>query len=156
MDQLMKENIEDKLRNYPVLKSKIKIKVNQIAYQEEYTAKAVNYNKIPGGKTNDIYSDIENFVQKKLDNYPELLDMILQKNRIDSALECLNYREHRLVRYKYFEGMTDQEISEKMRQLEKQTFQKHDIDCRDYSTATIQRMKVEVLDKLQKVGLGEK
>ena len=106
MDQDVKERIEEELRNYPMLKSRIKIKTNKIAFQEDYSAKAVDYSKIPGGKTNSIYSDVESFVQTKLDRYPDLLELILKKEKIDAALEGLNYKEKRLVRFKYFEGMT--------------------------------------------------
>jgi DNA-directed RNA polymerase specialized sigma24 family protein len=154
MDQEIKERIEKELKNYPLLKSRIKIKTNKIAYQEDYSAKAVDYSKIPGGETNSIYSDVESFVQRKLDRYPDLLELILKKEKIEAALESLNYKEKRLVRYKYFEGMTDNEVSDKMRELEIKTFKwRNDSTCKEYSSTTIQRMKKKVLKKLQKVGL---
>jgi len=107
-----------------------------------------------GGKTNSIYSDVESFVQTKLDRYPDLLELILKKEKIDAALEGLNYKEKRLVRFKYFEGMTDNEVSDKMRELELQTFKwRSESTCKDYSSTTIQRMKTRVLKKLHKVGM---
>ena len=154
MNAEIKERIEDKLKNYPVLKSKIKIITNKIAHQENYTTQAVDYSKVPGGQTNSIYSDVEDFVQNKLDKYPELLELIMEKEKIDAALESLNYKEKRLVRYKYFEDMTDHEVSDKMRELELQTFSiRNDSTCKEYSTTTIQRMKKKVLKKLHRVGL---
>ena len=154
MEQKNKERIENELRNYPLLKSKIKIKTSKIAYQEDYAVKAVNYSRIPGGKTNNIYSDIEEFVQNKLDRYPDLLELLLKKEKVEAAIESLNYKEKKLVRYKYFEGMTDNEVSDKMKELEFKTFKwKNDLNCKEYSSTTIQRMKKNVLKKLQKVGL---
>jgi len=154
METEIKDRIEEQLKNYPFLKSKIKITTNKIAYQEDYAAQAIDYSKIPGGKTNSVYSDVEEFVQNKLDKHPELIELIMEKERIDAALECLTYKEKRLVRYKYFEDMTDNEVSDKMRELELKTFSiRNDSTIRDYSSTTIQRMKKKVLKKLQKVGL---
>lgn len=159
MDQDVKERIEEELRNYPMLKSRIKIKTNKIAFQEDYSAKAVDYSKIPGGKTNSIYSDVESFVQTKLDRYPDLLELILKKEKIDAALTCLTWRQRKLVELKYFQSFTDYEIVFRMRDHERQIFRNskgEGLDnYKEYSIPTIQRMKLDVLKRLHKAGFCE-
>ena len=159
IDQEVKEWIEEELRYYPLLKSKIKIKKNQIAAEEDYASKAVDYSQIPGGKTNNISSEVESFIQSKLDKYPEVYELILEKEKIESALNCLTWRQYKLVELKYFQDFSDKEIVFRMIENEKKMFRnskgKIMEDYREYSIPTVQRMKLEVLNKLKKVGFCE-
>lgn len=164
MDQKVKEWIEEQLRNYPTLKSQIKNKRNQILHQEDYAAKGVSYSSVSSGKTNAFYSDVEDFIQDKLDKYPDLIELKLIKQRIDSSLECLTERQYNLVEYKYFENLTDLETVFRMRDYEHKIIKRlskydenivENYEGKEYSIATIQRMKLDVLEKLENTGICE-
>lgn len=156
MDEKIKEQIEAKLRYYPQLKSKIKLQISKIATQLNYSAKAINYAKVPGGITSAFYSDVEQYVIDKLDKYPKLAEMIMEKNRIEDALECLTGKERRLVKYKYFERLPDIEIGIRLKKIDEQLYGEENKQyINDYSVPTIQRIKNQVLEKLHEIGFCE-
>jgi len=164
VDQEVKEWKEEQLRCYPTLKSQIKNKRNQILHQEDYAAKGVSYSNVGSGKTNAFYSDVEDFIEDKLDKYPDLIELELAKERIDSSLECLTERQKNLVEYKYFEDLTDLETVFRMRDYEHRIIKRlckndesllEDYNGKEYSVPTIQRMKLDVLEKLENTGICE-
>jgi len=125
------------LEEYPQLKSKIKIKI--IDSHKEYALQAVDFKKVSGGNTNAIFSDVESYVTNKEEVKQEVVNLIKKRDIIAAALECLNKREMKVVRYKYFEGETDLKTGCKM----------------EVSENTIGNWKNEIFMKLKKVGILE-
>lgn len=155
MTEQEKEYIEKTLKDYPSLKSKIKLQISRIADQLNYSVKAMNYCRVPS-PTNSFYSDAESYVVNKLDKYPDLADLIAERNRIESALESLTIKEKRLVNYKYFEELPDIEVGIRMKNEDERLYGEENKQyvC-DYSVPTIQRMKNHILEKLHKIGICE-
>lgn len=134
---MSREQIEELLREYPKIKSRIRILLAN--YIPEYSAKAINYDKVQIGKTNQIYNEVEAFVIKKLDSEDELIKLIQKRNIIESALDCLTSKQMQVIRYLYFEEMSYVDTSWEMR-------------C---SERTIRNIKDEALQKLEEVGIME-
>ncbi|KXS45587.1 MAG: hypothetical protein AWU54_323 [Candidatus Frackibacter sp. T328-2] len=125
------------LEEYPQLKSKIKIKI--IDSHKEYALQAVDFKKVSGGETNAIFSDVESYVTNKEEVKQEVINLIKKRDIIAAALECLNKREMKVVRYKYFEGESDLKTGCKM----------------EVSERTISNWKDDIFAKLKKVGILE-
>ena len=130
------EKIEQLLREYPVLKSKLNIKIIQ-SKNQVYSLPAINYAKVSGGETNAFYSDIEEFVANKDELEGETLELFRKVKAIESGLRCLNRNEYLLIKLYYFKGLPYVEISLEMNRC----------------TTTLQKYKKEALKKLKKVGL---
>ena len=97
------------LEEYPQLVSRIQNTLTELG-QIDYSLAAVRYDKIPTGETNKIYSDVESYVVNKYDN-PYLEEMIKKKLRIDNSLDSLNLKEKEIVRLKYWEGKTFEDLA---------------------------------------------
>lgn len=132
-----KEAVEQLLYDFPKIKSRIKILLAN--FIPEYSLKAVNYDRVVISNTNAIYSDIESYVIKKLDDQHELVKLIRKRDIIQSALECLTTKERRIISCKYFENMSDIETAMKFR-------------C---SERTIRNIRDEAIEKLEGVGILE-
>lgn len=129
------KKIEELLREYPTLKSKINIRL--ITYSTFYSLKAVNYNKDKIGKTNKIYSEVEDFVIRAIGEDSIIWKMIKKRDIITAALECLTEEEYKIVELLYFENKTQIEAGFELK----------------LSESTIRKRKKEILDKLEDVGI---
>src|SRR5690554_3516293 len=130
-----KEKIEELLKNYRSLKSEIRIEIIQKC--PEYSLPAIDYSKTGSGETNQIYSEVEEYVIKKRDIELELKRKIKIRDIIKAAIDSLNVEKRRIVEYVYFEKLSLIETSFKMKLSER----------------TIASRKEEIIEELENVGM---
>lgn len=131
-----REKIEIILRLYPVIRAKCKINIIK-SKNRSYSLPAIDYSKVSGGETNAFYSDIESFVTEKADLDGETVDLVNIVDAVVSGLKCLTRNEYLTVKYKYFNGLTDVEITAEI----------------DKSRTTVQNYRKTALEKLRKANL---
>ena len=112
------EKIEELLREYPVLKSKLNIKIIQ-SENKVYLLPGINYTKVLTGDTNAFYSDIEEFVANKDELEGETLELFRKVKAIESGLRCLTRYEYMVVKLRYFKNMTYINIGLELNRSEK-------------------------------------
>ena len=130
------KKIEQLLKEYPVMKSKLNIKLIQNK-NREYSLPAYNYAKVSGGETNTIYSDIEEYVAMKDELEGETLDLFRKVKAIESGLKCLNKHEYMTIKLYYFKNYTYVEIELELNRC----------------TTTLQKYKNDALKKLKRADL---
>ncbi len=133
-----KEKIEEILKKYPILKSKLNMKLTNLD-NLEIPISAISYSHSKSQKTNDFYSDVENYISDKSDLKEDAKKLYRQVKTIESSLECLSTKEYNIIRFKYFEDLTYVEISFEM----------------ERSVTTLQKYKDQALEKLKKTELHE-
>lgn len=141
MTDITKEKIEELLRSYRSLVSRINIRL--ISYAPGYSISGIDYDKIRTGKTNEIYSDVESYVMKTFGKDSEVWRMIRKRDIIVAALKALTEDEYYIVRMVYFEGKTYNYVAENI------------YPDRVVSESTIGKKKKDILCKLEKVGILE-
>lgn len=102
LTDIEKEQIEQLLRSYKSLVSKINI--NIINTMPDYSLPAINYSNVAVGQTYTINREIENYVIKKVDNNQEFINMIKKRSIIESAYNCLDEEKKSIVNLCYFEN----------------------------------------------------
>ncbi|MBM7624769.1 RNA polymerase sigma factor [Sporohalobacter salinus] len=112
MDNEKKEVVEDVLRDYPKLKAKIKIRVIQSF--EEYSLASIDYQKVAGGTTNNIYSSVEDHLVRKSKKKSEVVKMIAKRDKIEAALKSLPRKQRMVIQYKYFDCLKVEDIAYEM------------------------------------------
>ena len=132
-----KKKIEKILYDYPILKSQIEMKIVDVCSDCEISA--VSYEGVGGGKTNNVYSSVEDFIMAKIEEEEELSNMIARKKKIEASLKCLNTNEIKAIQMKYFEESRIHEIAYEL----------------VVSEATVYRLVNSAIDKLEKCGLIE-
>ena len=132
------DKIEKILKNYPLLRSELNMSVISMEYAE-IPLDGVDYSKPSVSKTNEIHSDIEQYIENISEIEEETRELMKIVKAIESALDCLYQKELQVIRYKFFEGMTYVEIELKM----------------DRSKSTLQKYKNNAIKKLKKVNLHE-
>ena len=132
-----KKKIEKILYDYPVLKSQIEMKIVDVCSDCEISA--ISYEDVGGGKTNNVYSSVEDLIMTKIEKEEELSNMIAKKKKIEASLRCLNTNEIKVIQMKYFEESRIHEIAYEL----------------VVSEATVYRLVNSAIDKLEKCGLIE-
>ncbi|MFW6030875.1 MAG: sigma factor-like helix-turn-helix DNA-binding protein [Halanaerobiales bacterium] len=130
-----KFKIEELLKNYRSLKSEIRIEIIQKC--PEYSLPAIDYSKTGSGETNNIYSEVEDYVIRKQDIEIALKKKIKIRDIIKAALDSLNIEKKRIVTYLYFEGISQTETSFRVK----------------ISERTISTRKKEIMRELKKAGI---
>lgn len=130
------EKIEKLLREYPVLRSKLHIKIIQ-NNDKIYSLPAQDYSKVAVG--NPFFSAIEEFVILKTQLEEETLELFRKVRAIEEGLKCLTKMQYDCVKLRYFKGLSNLEIGLEV----------------DRSEKTVRRYIKIALKKLQKTGLHE-
>lgn len=141
MTKIQKEKIEDILYNFPALNSRLNdliIKLGQV----DYHIKAITYDGIKTGKTNNIASEVESYVINKWD-CPELVELRKRRDKtVNILVGCLTKVEYNFVVDRYFDMLKFPEIIEKRKN-----------EWEIYSTVTLSRWRNKILEKLFKGGI---
>ena len=132
---MSKAKIEAILKEYPILKSQIQMKMIDTCCQ----LSAVSYDQVSGGETNNIYSNVEDLIMAKIEKEEELAGMIAKRDKIEASLKCLNVNEIKAIRGKYFEDDKVHEIAFELQ----------------LSEASVYRIINSAIEKLKKCGLCE-
>jgi len=122
-----KQRIEHRLKQYPKLCARIKKNEARIQSmktriaKEEYSLSGVDLSLISGGQTNKVVRRQEEWVDDRLTEFPELMDLIneteqlkQQINEIDAVVEALRGRQREFVEFRYFKGLDVGEVCSEM------------------------------------------
>lgn len=135
------EKIEKLLKNYKANQASIEIRL--MSYAPGYSLQAVDYDKVSTGKTNNIYSEVENYVIKTFGKDSKVWRLIHQNKIIEAALNSLSRDEYYIISMIYFEKKPYNYIAENL--------YKDKILCE----STIGKKKKEILANLEDVGILE-
>ncbi|MFX0548208.1 sigma factor-like helix-turn-helix DNA-binding protein [Hathewaya histolytica] len=107
---------EDILHNYKTIKAEIKnilIEIEDI--ENSYRGvKGVSYDDMP--KAHNISSSVENEIEQKEKKIEYLSQLVIKKEnqikRIDNALETLTDSEYKIIKYRYFDKISNRKLAE--------------------------------------------
>lgn len=129
------EKIEELLKNYRSIKSNIRTEA--ISKIPEYSQPAVDYSTMTPGESNAVFSKVESYVVKHELVNNRMRKLIKVRDIIKTAYESLTVEQKRIVKYLYFEKLTNVQCSFKMQ----------------LSENTIGNRKKEIVDELKGNGI---
>lgn len=129
-----REKIEKLLENYRSIRSNIEIELNK--KYPEYSLDSVSFVKT-GADTNEIKSQVENYIVDKYSISDDLHQKIQVVNIIKAAYNSLNEEQKKIVADLYFEGRGVKATAAGS----------------GWSRYTIKRRKEKILDELKGVGI---
>ena len=130
-----KEKVEEVLKEYPLLKSKIKIE--KIKSNKDFSLEAMAYDQVGPGKKNEVYSDVEGFTVDKIEAGEKVVELIKKLRIIEEAFNSLNDLEKETIKLIYFRGYKEADAAEMCEEPK--------------SRRTIQNYKKSALKKLMKL-----
>ena len=137
MTENEKEFIEEVLKDYPRLRSRVKVLI--AGTYTEYSVPAMSFDTPSGGNTHEFYSDVENYIMKKYDDSNYIFNLIRKRDVIKNSLDCLTSQEYKVIKLKYFENMTSVRTGIEM----------------EISASTVKRKRDSAFKKLIEVGMVE-
>lgn len=135
MTDAEKEKIEELLRNYRSIKSNVRTEA--ISKIPEYSLPAVDYEHMTPGESNEVFSKVEQYVVKHESENSDIRKLMKVRDIIRTCYENLDIEKKRVIKYLYFEGLTQVEAGWKMQ----------------LSENTIGRRKGEALERLKDNGI---
>ncbi|MFW5988168.1 MAG: RNA polymerase sigma factor [bacterium] len=127
-----KDKIEEILKQYPILKSKLIMKgVN--TQKLEIPLSAISYKKAKAQKSNEFYSRIEDYIVDTEDIEQEIKDLFKVVKSVETALDCLPKDKYKIVKLIYFEEMNYLDVSFEMKISEK--------SVRNYRDDALEKLK---------------
>ncbi len=132
-----KDKIEELLKNYRSLKSNIEIEITKKC--PEYSLPSTSFANVSEKEMNKIYSDVEDYVVKKVGISEELGKKIKVRNIIKAAKDSLSTELQRIVEHYYFDDKSVKIVAGRL----------------GWSEDTIRRRREDILKGLQKAGILE-
>ena len=118
MDAENKEKIEEILKLYPALRSKLYMKMTN--YNEiELPLNAISHSLAKSGKTNKIHSDIENHITKIEDVEEDIKRIFKVVKSIEIAFDSLPVMQKKVIKKMYFKDLKNEDIAVDIEKSEK-------------------------------------
>ena len=135
-----RERVENKLRQYPVIKKRIvnisaRIRMREAELEEDhgYSLPAVSYSGVGGGNTNRVNQREQDAVVRKLEPDREILRLLNERRKLEAerdaikaGLDVLNDIQSNFVRLRYFRGMQFKGVASKINVSEREAYEIRD------------------------------